>query len=221
MSMEATALGRFFDEGRVHAVRDTSFRIDDGEFVVITGKSGSGKSTLLNLLGLLDRPTTGNLIIDDASVMSLSEAERTRFRGHKLGFVFQDSFLDATRTTTENVMQGLRYAGLPRRERRRRAIEALEAVDLGHRLEALPGSLSGGERQRVAFARAVAHDPPILLCDEPTGNLDSANGDILMSLIRERLAGGTTAILVTHDTDLAVDGDRHGQMIDGVFRWLR
>ena len=220
MSITAKGLSRYFRQGAVHAVREADFHIGDGEFVVITGKSGSGKSTLLHLLGLLDSPTSGRLSIDEVPVADLSESERTMFRGRRLGFVFQDSFLDPTRTTVENVEQGLRYAAIPRHDRHRRAIEALESVGLGNRIDAVPNTLSGGERQRVAFARATAHHPSILLCDEPTGNLDSANSDTLLVLIRSRLDAETTVILVTHDPEMATEGDRHGEMQDGRFTWL-
>jgi putative ABC transport system ATP-binding protein len=199
----------------VQALRPTDLRIDPGELVGIVGRSGSGKSTLLNVLGLLDRPSTGLYRIRGLDAGRLSEPQRTALRSRHFGFVFQRFHLLADRTVQENVELALLYRGCPRALRRRRAAEALERVGLSHRLHAFPSTLSGGECQRVALARGVAQAPRVLLCDEPTGNLDRSNSDLVVSLLRELNAGGLTVVLVTHDADIAATLPRCLRIDDG------
>lgn len=202
-------------EEPIHAVADVTLRIEHGEWWSITGASGSGKSTLLNLIGCLDRPTAGSYRFDGVDVASLSDARRAGLRAYRLGFVFQGFHLMSTRTATENVMVADLYRRGPRRDRRARAREALERVGLGARLDASVTKLSGGERQRVAIARALLGRPDLLLCDEPTGNLDSTTTAEVMDLLEELHADGQALLVVTHETDVARRSGTVAVMRDG------
>ena len=196
---------RTYGEPPVAACAGVSLEIDYGEFVAIVGPSGSGKSTLLNLIGTLDRPSSGTVEIDGVDVGSLSDAKLSALRASRIGFVFQQFHL----------ADGLLYSGIPRSERRRRARAALERVGLAHRLDHRPHQMSGGERQRVAIARAVVGEPPLLLADEPTGNLDSTSGASIVELLHELHAQGTTIIVITHDNELAAQLPRQIAIRDG------
>jgi putative ABC transport system ATP-binding protein len=183
----------------VRALRPVDLIVRPGDYLAVVGPSGSGKSTLLNLLGLLDRPTAGRYLLDGIDTASLSEAQRSALRGHRIGFVFQSFHLLGFRTATENVMLAQVYTGPSRTARRTAARAALDRVGLAHRLDALPTTLSGGERQRVALARALVNEPSLLLCDEPTGNLDSASSAQIGDLLQALNADGSTIIVITHD----------------------
>jgi putative ABC transport system ATP-binding protein len=200
----------------VRALRPLSLRIAPGEMIAIVGRSGSGKSTLLNVLGLLDRPTAGRYLIRGVDTTTLSESAITTLRGRQFGFVFQAYHLLADRTAAENAELGLLYQRVPRRTRRARAVAALKRVGLAHRLDAMPGTLSGGERQRVAIARALAQRPRVLLCDEPTGNLDRVNSDLIMDMLTALNADGLTVVIVTHDVHIADHLPRRLHIDDGV-----
>jgi putative ABC transport system ATP-binding protein len=199
----------------VEALRSVHLRVDPGEYVAIIGPSGSGKSTLLNVLGLLDRPTSGTYLLDGIDTASLGDRARAAERGRRIGFVFQSFHLLSYRTVEENVMLSELYLATPRKDRRRRAIETLERVGLGHRLGFAPIRLSGGERQRVAIARALLGGPSLLLCDEPTGNLDSANTDSVLDLFDELREQGLTILVITHDGEVAERAQRRVRMVDG------
>ncbi len=199
----------------VHALHEVSIRARAGEHVALVGRSGSGKSTLLNLLGLLDRPTAGEVRLAGADTGTLGDRDRSAVRAGGVGFVFQSFHLVDYRTAVENVELGLLYAGVPRRERRARAIEALDEVGLSHRAYSSPSTLSGGERQRVAIARAIGTRPRVLLSDEPTGNLDSASAEVVLSVLDSLKPSGVALITVTHDEQVAAAADVHVSLADG------
>jgi putative ABC transport system ATP-binding protein len=201
--------------GGVTALRDVSLRIDAGELVGIVGPSGSGKSTLLNLAGLLDRPTAGRISVAGYDVAALRDRQLSALRAGRIGFVFQSFHLADRVSALDNVADGLLYCGIRRVERRRRAATALERVGLGHRLDHAPHQLSGGERQRVAIARAIVGRPALLYADEPTGSLDTASGDVVLRILRDLHAAGTTVVVITHDRDIAAGLPRCLSLRDG------
>jgi len=199
----------------VEALQGVSFRIDEGELAAIVGPSGSGKSTLLHVMGTLERPSSGRVLITGVDVAGLSDRELAGVRATRIGFVFQQFFLAEHSTALENVADGLLYAGPPVHERRARAAEALTRVGLGERLDARPTQLSGGERQRVAIARALVGRPAIVLADEPTGNLDSTTSAQIMTLIDELNAEGATIVVITHEHEIAARFARQISLRDG------
>jgi putative ABC transport system ATP-binding protein len=201
--------------GPVVALDDVSLSIEPGELVAIAGPSGSGKSTMLHIIGTLDRPGSGTVRIAGHEVGALSDRAVSALRARTIGFVFQQFHLSPGVPVLANAADGLLYSGQPRRERERRAEAALERVGLANRLYHLPHQLSGGERQRVAIARAVAGEPPLLLADEPTGNLDSVSGAGVMELLRALNDAGTTVLIITHDRELAAGLPRQVHMRDG------
>jgi putative ABC transport system ATP-binding protein len=215
--MEFVGLGRTYQgPPPVTALCPTDLVIRRGEYAAVVGPSGSGKSTFLNLAGLLDRPTCGVYRLDGIDTAALHERERTALRGRRIGFVFQAFHLLPHRSAMENVTLSMLYTGVPRRQRRARAIELLDRVQLFHRSEAMAMQLSGGERQRVAIARALAGSPSLLLCDEPTGNLDSATAGSVLELIEELHRDGLTVLVVTHDPLVASRAQRTITLKDGI-----
>jgi putative ABC transport system ATP-binding protein len=202
----------------VHALRGVTLRIEQGEIIAIMGSSGSGKSTLMNVIGCLDRPTTGRYLLAGQDISTLHRSELAEIRNRQLGFVFQHFHLLARTSAIENVELPLLYAGVPTRERRRRASEALFRVGLGDRLDHHPNQMSGGQQQRVAIARALVGNPKVILADEPTGALDSRTGVEIMALFQELWRSGITVVLVTHEPDIAAHAARVLVMKDGSVR---
>jgi putative ABC transport system ATP-binding protein len=205
----------YTDEMETHALEDVHLEILSGEYVAMEGPSGCGKTTLLSILGLLDTPTAGEYVLAGEPVAQLTPSRRARIRNRQIGFIFQAFNLIGELTVYENVELPLTYRGMSVTERKQRVIDALERVGMSHRLKHYPAQLSGGQQQRVAVARAVAGDPLILLADEPTGNLDSANGEAVMDLLRELHRGGATICMVTHDSRYAAHADRSTHLFDG------
>ena len=203
------------DEVETHALAGIHLDIQKGEYLSIAGPSGCGKSTLLAILGLLDSPSGGTYILNGKPVQNLKLSERARIRNREIGFIFQAFNLIGDLTVYENVELPLTYRGMPGAERKKRVHEALERVGMSHRVKHYPSQLSGGQQQRVAVARALGGDPSILLADEPTGNLDSANGEAVMDLLRELHRGGATICIVTHDPRYARYADRNIHLFDG------
>ena len=203
-------------ENQVHALRGLNLRVHEGEFLSIMGPSGSGKSTSMNMIGCLDIPTKGNILLDGINIASLHESDLAQIRGRKIGFIFQKFNLIGTLSAKENVMLPMIFQGIPEVERHRRAKELLELVDLGDRLDHRPGELSGGQQQRVAIARALAVEPAVILADEPTGNLDSTTGANVIEFLRKlHEEKGTTVVMVTHDEHVAKNADRVEYLKDG------
>jgi len=203
------------DEVEMHAVSSVHFDVRKGEYLSIAGPSGCGKSTLLSILGLLDTPSDGTYYLNGKPVTGLKLSERARIRNREIGFIFQAFNLIGDLTVYENVELPLTYRGMPSAERKRRVQESLERVGMSHRMKHYPSQLSGGQQQRVAVARALSGDPLILLADEPTGNLDSQNGEAVMTLLRELHQAGSTIRMVTHDPRYARYADRTIRLFDG------
>jgi putative ABC transport system ATP-binding protein len=215
--LELQKIGKTFqtDDVETHALSNVELSVAKGEFLSISGPSGSGKSTLLAILGLLDIPSIGEYRIDGHDTAKLDPVKRAAMRNKSIGFIFQAFNLIGDLTVEENVELPLTYRGMPAAERKKRVAEALESVRMSHRARHLPGQLSGGQQQRVAVARAVAGDPLILLADEPTGNLDSKNGDAVMELLCQLHANGATICMVTHNEDYAKKATRVVHLFDG------
>ena len=199
----------------LNALDDLTLDIQTGEFVAITGPSGSGKSTLANIIGGLDRPTTGTVVVDGNDLSHLRDAKLSSYRNHHVGFVFQSFNLQGTQTALENVMLPLIFSRMTAKERKARATECLQAVGLGERLRHKPNQLSGGQRQRVAVARALAVKPSLIIADEPTGNLDSARGGEIIDLLKDLNAQGITLLIITHDMNVARQAGRVIEIKDG------
>ena len=215
IQLDAVTKVFFTDEVETHALSGVHLQIQHGEFISIAGPSGCGKSTLLSILGLLDSPTEGTYVLNDKSVQGLNLSERARIRNREIGFIFQSFNLIGDLTVFENVELPLTYRGMKASERKERVHQALERVGMAHRAKHLPSQLSGGQQQRVAVARALVGHPSILLADEPTGNLDSKNGDAVMELLRDLHRSGSTICMVTHDPRFARHADRTIHLFDG------
>jgi putative ABC transport system ATP-binding protein len=205
----------------VHALRGVNFSVAEGELVSVVGPSGSGKSTLLHLMGTLDRPTSGEIIVAGHRISDLSDRDLSSLRAHHIGFVFQQFHLLGSLTTLDNVAEGLLYTGRPLSERRELAKAALLRVGMGHRLNQISAKLSGGEKQRVATARALVGDPTIVLADEPTGNLDSTNSEAIVELMKDLNASGTTIVVITHNLEIAESFPRVVGLLDGQIEYDR
>lgn len=215
IKLERVAKAYFTDEVETHALSGINLEIKRGEYVAISGPSGCGKSTLLSILGLLDTPSAGTYTLNGYAVADLNLAQRARIRNREVGFIFQSFNLIGDLTVFENVELPLTYRGIAAAERRTRVAAALERVGMGHRARHLPSQLSGGQQQRVAVARALGGEPAILLADEPTGNLDSKNGEAVMELLGDLHRLGATICMVTHDTRFARHANRTVHLFDG------
>src|SRR5262245_35197667 len=215
ISLEGVKKVFYTDEVETHALADIHLEIKAGEYVAIAGPSGCGKTTLLSILGLLDSPTGGSYTLAGESVANLGPSQRARVRNRQIGFIFQAFDLIGDLTVYENVELPLTYRGMSAADRKKRVHDALERVGMAHRVKHYPSQLSGGQQQRVAVARAVAGEPAILLADEPTGNLDSTNGEAVMELLRELHRAGATICMVTHDPRYARHADRSVHLFDG------
>lgn len=215
--MELVDVWKIYDLGevKVEALRGVSFEVFEGEYVIIIGPSGSGKSTLLHILGCLDRPTKGKVLIEGEEVSRMGDRRLAQVRNRKIGFVFQSYNLLPRLTALENVELPMIYAGVPAKERKRRAKELLELVGLGDRLHHRPNQLSGGQQQRVAIARALANDPVFILADEPTGNLDTKTGEEILELFRKLHEMGKTLVVVTHNLEMVDEGTCIVRIRDG------
>jgi putative ABC transport system ATP-binding protein len=215
LQMDSVTKVFYTDEVETHALAGIHLEINQGDYISIAGPSGCGKSTLLSILGLLDSPSEGSYQLNGKPVQGLSLSERARIRNREIGFIFQSFNLIGDLSVYENVELPLTYRGMNSAERKKRVNAALEKVGMAHRAKHLPSQLSGGQQQRVAVARAVVGDPLILLADEPTGNLDSTNGEAVMDLLRELHRGGATICMVTHDARFARHADRSIHLFDG------
>ena len=218
MIIELNNICKVFGQGALgfRALKDVCFQMEKGEYIAIMGPSGSGKSTLLNIIGCLDRPTSGTYILDGENVAECSDNRMADIRLAKIGFIFQTFQLLPQKSALENVALPLLYENVPVKERRRRAEEALVAVGLGDRLDYIPSKLSGGQRQRVAIARALINNPAVLLADEPTGALDSVSGTQIMELFDELNRSGVTILMITHDAKVAARAGKVMTIYDGV-----
>ena len=217
MLLEAKNIQKYYfqDKLKVEVLKNINFSVEMGDYVAVMGPSGSGKSTLMNILGCLDLPTSGDYFLNGKDVLSLSEDELSDLRLNEIGFVFQNFQLLSSQSALENVELPLTYAKIPKSERRRRAIQALERVGLGDRLHFKPTQLSGGQKQRVAIARAIVNHPSLLLADEPTGALDSKSGVQIMDLFRQLNDEGVTIVMITHDAKVAQAANRQIAILDG------
>ncbi|HOA54645.1 MAG: ABC transporter ATP-binding protein [Acetivibrionales bacterium] len=217
MIIKMEGIGKIYDTGKVQveALKDVDLSIDKGEFVAVMGPSGSGKSTLMNILGCLDRATGGYYELDGVSISELDDAELANIRNRKIGFVFQSFNLLPKMNALQNVELPMVYAGAGKKERREKALEALDKVGLLDRIDHKPNELSGGQKQRVAIARALVNDPAIILADEPTGNLDTVSGEDIMAIFQELNREGVTIVLVTHEHDIARHTKRIVRFRDG------
>ena len=215
--IDITAIQRIFEVGdeKVHALRDITLTIERGEYLSLMGPSGSGKSTLLNILGLLDRPTSGVYNLDNRDTTTLNDVEQARVRGSKIGFVFQSFHLVPRLTAFENVELPLMLSGMSRKSRRDQVESILSATGLSQRMHHRPDQLSGGQRQRVAIARATVNRPELILADEPTGNLDSKSGSEVIGILEKLNSEGITLIIVTHDLSIGERANRQLKMVDG------
>ena len=215
--IEVKGISKVYKMGKeqVVALKDVSLKVDKGEFVAIIGPSGSGKSTLMHLIGGLDSPTVGNVFIEGKDISKLKDKQLSKYRNEKIGFVFQAFNLENTQTALENVMMPLIFAGISKKERKERALKALDQVGLSEFVKHKPNEMSGGQRQRVSVARALVNNPEIIFADEPTGNLDSKSGENIMQLFRDINAKGYTVIMVTHNPVEANKARRVIKIMDG------